>query len=177
MQFLSNTLHFTELNYSSKFMWFLEIFKLKSSPFFETFQHYFCDNIFFLNITWFISSPDVRQYLRQCVRHHPETVLWYGQVGPPRWKTSHSPTDFLCLCQVPFRHAESEGIQQVLPNTKSSQTETWRVFPTCLVLYKWNWHEYGTQGKKNFSKVVQFMIAWCLGLPRLPSSRYLCSFK
>ena len=81
MQFLSNTLHFTELNYSSKFMWFLEIFKLKSSPFFETFQHYFCDNIFFLNITWFISSPDVRQYLRQCVRHHPETVLGYSKVG------------------------------------------------------------------------------------------------
>ena len=39
MQFLSNTLHFKELNYSSKFVWFLELFKLKISHYFETFQN------------------------------------------------------------------------------------------------------------------------------------------
>ena len=90
-----------------------------------------------------------------------------GQQGGSPWlKTSYSPTNFSVYCQVPFGHAKSEGIQQVLPNSKSSQTETWRVFPACLVLYKWNWHEYGTKGKKNFSKVFQFMIAWCLqGFP------------
>ena len=90
MQFLSNTLHFTELNYSSKFMWFLELFNSKISLYLETFLNYLCEWYLF-SILFLISSTDVRQHLRQCVRHHPETVLGYGKVGL-RLKTSCSPT-------------------------------------------------------------------------------------
>lgn len=75
--------------------------------------------VFFLTAP--ISSPHVRQYLWECLSHHPAAVL---RDGP-----------------LPHPDAESQGVHPLPPDPQPTQAEVGGVLPACLVLHQWHRHE------------------------------------
>lgn len=63
----------------------------------------------------YFSSPYVCQYLWECVCHHTAAVLRY--------------------CTLPHSDASGQRVYSLPPNPQPTQTETGRIFPTCLVLH------------------------------------------
>ena len=127
---------------------------------------------------YLIFSSNVCEYLRQCLCHYPETLLRDSKVDVSLWNIFIR--FMFCISKVPFSHAARSGVQQILSDSKSAETEIRGIFSTRLVIHKWHWHEHGSKGEqfksslKSGDKILKLIN---LGLPWLPPGWYLCSFK
>lgn len=67
------------------------------------------------------TSTDVCQHLRQCFGDHPAAVLGDGP--------------------LPHPDAESPRVYPLSPDPQPTSPKAGGVFPACVVLHQWHWHE------------------------------------
>ena len=121
-----------------------------------------------------LSSPDVRQYLRKRFSHHSETVLWNSKVHYD-FNTSRilwPETAVIRYHSAMQRVREFNKFYQI-PNPLKQRLEEY-------FQHAWSY----TNGidmnmvlkvRKLTESLPSHFINWSSGLPRLPSSWYLCS--